>query len=185
MIKPITLLQQKHVKSVTTEYIQRASKIYQQSFSMVLISFDLKGRAAGMYRVKNNVRLIRYNPYLFAKYFDDNVAETVPHEVAHYITEKLYGIGRVRPHGNEWGEVMRAFGIESKRVGHRYDMQGVPVRVHRRYAYRCRCATHNVTTRRHKQMKSGMAEFLCRRCGESIILVKSAATNSAILSATL
>ena len=168
IIEPITLSQQQHVMDVTTQYIQRANKIYRRSFEVIPVCFDLKGRAAGMYRVKKRERVIRYNPYIFAKYFDDNVAETVPHEVAHYITEKLYGVGRVRPNGFEWGEMMGAFGVSSKRASHRYDMKGIPVRVHQRFAYRCGCTTHNVTSRRHKQMQNGIATFLCRRCGEAI-----------------
>ncbi len=168
MIEPITLSQQQHVRRITIHYIQRASTLYRRSFDIIPVFFDLKGRSAGMYRVKNGERLIRYNPYIFAKYFDDNVAETVPHEVAHYITEKLYGVGCVRPHGREWSEIARAFGVKSKRASHQYDMKGIPVRVHQRFAYQCQCTTHNITSRRHKQVQNGVAKYLCRRCGEVI-----------------
>jgi len=168
IIEPISSDQQQHVREVTAGYIEQASKLYTRSFELIPVRFDLKGRAAGMYRVKNSERVIRYNPYLFAKYFEDNVAETVPHEVAHYVIEKLYGVRRVRPHGIEWAEVMREFGVSTKRASHCYDMKGIPVKVYKRFTYRCGCTTHNVTRRRHNQMQAGMATFACRRCGEAI-----------------
>jgi len=169
MIEPITTSQQQHVTQMTCHYIERAAVLYERLFDAIPVSFDLRGRSAGMYRCRNGERLIRYNPYIFAKYFEDNVADTIPHEVAHYITEKLYGIGRVRPHGREWQEIVHAFGVKSSRASHRYDLQGIPVRVHQRIAYQCGCATHNITRRRHTQMKQGIAKYLCRRCGETIV----------------
>ncbi len=60
---------------------------------MVPVRFELQGRAAGMYRVHKGERVIRYNPYIFSKYFDDSLANTVPHEVAHYITDVLLRAG--------------------------------------------------------------------------------------------
>jgi len=173
MIEPISHSQQQYVKDRTVHYIQRASTIYGRAFDIIPVSFKLKGRSAGMYRVKDNERLIRYNPYIFAKYFDDNIAETVPHEVAHYITEQLYGVGRVRPHGREWSEIIRALGVKPNRASHQYNMNDIPVKVYKRIAYACRCTTHRVTLRRHTQMKNGIAKFICRRCGEAIIRKKS------------
>jgi len=61
-----------------------------------------------MYRANKNHRVIRYNPYIFAKSFEDNLGLTVPREVAHYVTDMMFG--HSRPHGKEWHEVMRAFG---------------------------------------------------------------------------
>jgi len=172
MIEPITLSQQQQVNKLTAEYIHQASELYQQQFEVIPVLVDLKGRAAGMYRIKGRERAIRYNPYLFAKYFEDNLRGTVPHEVAHYITEKLYGLGRVRPHGIEWTEVMRAFGHESSQTCHKYDLNGVPVRRQRRFPYECRCTQHQLSTHRHNKVLKGKAQYQCRRCGEAIFLVQ-------------
>ncbi len=102
VIEPINIDREQLVRSVTSKCIRRASLIYDCDFPLIPIYFDLKGRAAGMYRVHNNDRVIRYNPFIFAKYFADNVKTTVPHEVAHYVVDMLYGAGRVTPHGAEW-----------------------------------------------------------------------------------
>jgi SprT protein len=171
MIEPVTLSQQQHVTELTAQYIHQASERYQQSFKIIPVLFDLKGRAAGMYRIKGRERTIRYNPYLFAKYFEDNLAGTIPHEVAHYITEKLYGLGRVRPHGHEWREVMRAFGVESSGSCHDYDLENVPVRRQRRFPYQCACTVHQISTHRHNKILNGKAHYLCRQCGDAIAFV--------------
>lgn len=100
-IQPISPALQEQVIAKTNHFIKNAANYYEQSFKEIPVLFDLTGKAAGMYRVKAGQRVIRYNPYVFAKYFDDNFAETIPHEVAHYITDILYGLKTIRPHGNE------------------------------------------------------------------------------------
>ena len=87
VIEPICCRREQQVRTATSEIIRQASLIYSEDFPLIPIKFDLKGRAAGMYRVHNRDRVIRYNPYIFAKYFDDNITTTVPHEVAHYIVD--------------------------------------------------------------------------------------------------
>jgi len=131
------------------------------------VLFDLKGRSAGMYRVAGHRRVIRYNPYLFAKYPQDNLAVTVPHEVAHYVTDVLFGLRRVRPHGAEWQAVMRAFEADASRTAD-YDLTGIPVRTQRRFGYRCACFVHQLSTRRHNQVRRGAARYYCRACGEEL-----------------
>lgn len=172
MIERISPELQQSVIEATARYIKKAGDLYNKQFELIPVLFDLTGRSAGMYRVKNGKRQIRYNPYIFAKYFNDNIAETVPHEVAHYVTDRLYGLRSVRPHGKEWASVMRGFGVEPKRTC-QYDLDGVPVRVFKRVDYRCSCMTHQVTSRRHSQIERGHAQFACRRCGESIVYAQT------------
>jgi SprT protein len=164
LIEPIHAGQRQQVIALTTDYIHRAGEIFARSFAPIAVTFDLKGRAAGMYRVDRRQRCIRYNPYLFAKYFDDNLAVTVPHEVAHYITDCVYGMRRIRPHGAEWQALMHAFGADAKRTCN-YDLEGVPVRRQRRHAYQCGCRTHQLTTRRHNQILRGRVRYYCKACG--------------------
>lgn len=166
-VKPIDKKLQRKVINVTNRYIRRAGRIMQRSFDTVPVRFDLTGRMAGMYRVDKRGRVIRFNPYIFAKYFEDNLAVTVPHEVAHYIIEQVHGLEDVRPHGEEWQSLMRAFGASTRRTCH-YDFTGVPVRSQRRFAYRCACLIHQLSARRHNQIIQGTAEYYCRHCGESL-----------------
>jgi SprT protein len=168
-IEPIDHDQQQHVIIRTADFFRRAGTVFNRPFQVIPVVFNLTGRAAGMYRVSKRQRQIRYNPYIFAKYFDDNLAVTVPHEVAHYITDIVYGLSNIRPHGAEWQAVMQAFGADASRTCS-YDLEGVPVRTHKRYAYRCSCTTHQLTTRRHNNVRRGKARYYCRYCGEELAL---------------
>lgn len=162
-IEPINSVQQRQVIEATEACIQRAGELLQRSFKMIPVAFDLRGRAAGMYRVHGRQRVIRYNPHLFAKYFDENLTGTVPHEVAHYIVDMLYGLRKVRAHGPEWRELAAMFGASTKATC-TFDLAGVPVRTQRRFAYRCDCKTHALTTRRHNQIGRGHTRYFCKTC---------------------
>jgi SprT protein len=143
-VAPIGPERQRCVVETTRRTIARASVLFGLDFAEIPVTFELRGRAAGMYRVQRGRRLIRYNPYLFAKYYRDNLANTVPHEVAHYITDVLYGLRNVRPHGPEWQAVMHALGAQPEATC-RYDLDGIPVRRQRRFTYRCACTTHSLS----------------------------------------
>ena len=89
-IAPITEQQMAEVKSVTLDYIALAQQIYKKSFPSIPIVFDLRGKCAGMYRRNGRDQCIRFNPWLFAKYYQHSIGQTIPHEVAHYITDCLF-----------------------------------------------------------------------------------------------
>ncbi|KPK54111.1 MAG: hypothetical protein AMS22_06405 [Thiotrichales bacterium SG8_50] len=168
MIEPIGISKQTLVVEATADYVERAQRLFNGDFSQVTVRFDLRGRAAGMYRVQKGERVIRYNPYLFAKYFDDNLAVTVPHEVAHYITDMVYGLRHIRPHGKEWKALMAEFGADASRTCN-YDLEGIPKRVYQRFPYRCDCTQHDLTARRHNQIQDGKKLYFCRRCGSPLV----------------
>jgi len=162
-IEPIDSHRREQVVRATAACLARAEALFGRRFPAIPVVFDLRGRSAGMYRVRGGVRCIRYNPYIFAKHFADGLSQTVPHEVAHYVTDLLYGLRQVRPHGREWREVMCRLGAEPRATG-RYDLDGVPLRVQRRFAYRCGCGEHRLSTRRHGAVCRGEARYVCRSC---------------------
>lgn len=164
IVEPIGAAERAIVIAATDEWIARAGRLFERDFASLPVLFDLRGRAAGMYRVKARQRVIRYNPWLFAKYPEDNLAVTVPHEVAHYVTDCLYGLRRVRPHGVEWRAVMRRFGVDP-RAGTMHDLAGIPRRTQRRHTYHCGCMTHELTSYRHRRIMAGRGHYVCRRCG--------------------
>lgn len=164
-VRPIGQAKQERVVAATAHYIHEAEAVFGRRFELIPVVFDLTGRAAGMYRVSTQRRVIRYNPYLFAKYFDDNLTVTVPHEVAHYITDQVYGLSNIRPHGAEWKRLMQAFGADASRTC-AYDLSGVPIRTYKRHRYRCGCTTHHLTARRHNKVRRGTTRYYCRQCGE-------------------
>jgi SprT protein len=162
-VASLTLEQRQRVVQATCLRIARAGVLFGYGFAEIPVTFDLRGRAAGMYRVRGGQREIRYNPHIFARYFHDNLENTVPHEVAHYIVDILHGLRRVRPHGPEWRAVMRALDAVPAATC-RYDLEGIPVRRQQRFSYQCACTTHSLTTVRHKRIQCGRVHYSCRRC---------------------
>ncbi len=166
---PISIEQQQQVLLATTATLQQVSERLNKTFDPIPVRFNLHGRAAGMYRVAQGGREIRYNPYLFAKYFDDNLANTVPHEVAHYVADLLYGWRSIKPHGVEWQALMRMLGAEPS-VTCCYDMEGIPQRRQRRIEYHCGCRSHQLTAIRHNKIQRGQARYLCKECQSPLLL---------------
>ena len=171
-IKPISAYLQEQVVDKTNDFLKSAAEHYKHPFNEIPVLFDLKGRAAGMYRVKSGQRVIRYNPYVFAKYYDENFAETIPHEVAHYVTDVLYGLRDIRPHGNEWKSVMQMFGVTANRTAN-YDLTGLPQRQHKLFNYHCGCQNFELTSRRHNKILRGVGQYLCRDCGGRLKFVSA------------
>lgn len=169
IIEPININQQSLVKRHTKTQLDKASLIFNTQFDTIPVLFDLKGRSAGMYRVLKRKASIRFNPYIFAKYFDDNVANTIPHEIAHYVTDILYGIKNIRPHGKEWREVMLRLGVEPKVTG-QYNLNGIPVRRHQSFSYHCNCSTHHLGIKRHHNVEQGKARYYCKLCENVLTL---------------
>ena len=160
--------QRRQVCSATLDCLQRAERLFRLGHKPIPVRFDLSGCTAGMYRVARREAVIRYNPYIFARYFEHGLAVTVPHEVAHYITDRLYGIAYVRPHGREWRAVMQALGAEPRATA-RFDLSGIPQRRHRRFGYACDCDTHQLSTCRHNRIVAGKARYYCRGCGAELV----------------
>jgi SprT protein len=173
-VTPIDEAQRRHVTAETLRWIGIAAAAYGRDFPAVPVLFDLRGRMAGMYRVCGQHRVIRYNPWLFAKYPEDGIEVTVPHEVAHYVTDLLHGFDRIRPHGREWCEVMRLFGINPNgAMRHRLDLSGIPLRRQSRHLYRCECRTHHLSGIRHGRVQRETAKYICRHCGADLEPVES------------
>lgn len=164
-VTPITPLQQQQVREQTRLYLGRGNRLLGCDFSLPALRFDLRGRAAGQFRAQTGQLCIRYNPWVFALDFAGHLAETVPHEVAHYLVHGRFG--RVAPHGREWQHLMRAFGLAPKATGD-YALDGVPVRRQRRHPYHCGCRRHELSTTRHNRARNGTA-YHCRACGQRLL----------------
>ncbi len=167
VIQPITTQQRQQVIDHTQICIEQAAGLFGKKFKLIDTLFDLTGRNAGMYRVQGKQRWIRYNPYIFSRYFNDSLATTVPHEVAHYIADCLYGLKNIRPHGNEWKMVMQQFGVKAEVTGN-YDLQGIPQRRQKRYSYQCGCRQHEISRVRHRRIIRKQARYYCKHCKQPI-----------------
>ena len=168
VIEPIGEERQDLVRQATEGYIAEAETIFSRHFDRVPVLFDLSGAAAGMFKVHGRRRWIRYNPWIFAKHFEDNLVDTVPHEVAHFIVHEVFGRRRVKPHGEEWRMLMTAFGAEPRATFH-LELEGIPHRRQRTHPYRCHCRDHDVSTTRHNRILRGVGRYHCRYCDGELV----------------
>jgi SprT protein len=163
---PLESDQQEQIIALTQSYLHQASKELGYSFEPIPVVFDLKGKAAGMYKVKNKYRVIRYNPYICARYFSENIKTTIPHEVAHYIVDVLYGMRMTKPHGKEWKNIMNMFNADAS-VTCEFNLDGLPARYYQRFIYACSCRTHELTRIRHNRILKGII-YHCRHCKQAL-----------------
>ncbi|MFV2003822.1 MAG: SprT-like domain-containing protein [Gammaproteobacteria bacterium] len=170
-ILPLSSERQQQVIEETQTYIRQAKQLFNIKHTVVDIVFNLKGRAAGMYRVKQNLfrqsREIRYNPYIFSKYFDDNLRTTVPHEVAHYVSDIVHGLKNIKPHGREWKEIMLAFDADAA-VTANYDLSGIPKKNLNSFTYRCACGDRQLSSIRHNKIKKRRYQYYCKICRQTL-----------------
>ncbi|NOY71048.1 MAG: metallopeptidase (SprT family) [Gammaproteobacteria bacterium] len=166
-IAPITPEQQQQVIERTSELLQQCQHRFGRAFKPIDVRFDLRGRSSGMYVLKHKQRYLRFNPFIFAKYFNDSLATTVPHEVAHYVSDILFGIKNIRPHGKEWQAIMHKLGVEPNVTGN-YDLSGIPIKQQHRFSYVCDCMTHQLTTTRHNKIIAGKARYFCQKCDQQL-----------------
>ena len=174
MINPIGEQQQLQVCQRTEIFISQAEQLLERRFERVPVLFDLSGNAAGMFKADSKRRWIRYNPWIFAKYFDENLRDTVPHEVAHYIVHEVYGKRRTKPHGLEWQALMEAFGADPG-VTFKLNLDGIPQRRQRTHLYRCACRDHRVSATRHNRAAAGRGVYCCRYCKSQLVHAEIAA----------
>ncbi|MFV0275792.1 MAG: SprT-like domain-containing protein [Parahaliea sp.] len=168
MIEPIGPRQQREVQAATARCIAQASRKLGRPLAAIPVHFDLSGRSAGMFCIRGRDCWIRYNPWIFGKYYAENLADTVPHEVAHYVVHCLYGLRRVAAHGPEWQQVMRLLGASPQATFNR-DLDGVPQRRQRTHRYVCGCRHHTLSSTRHNRVQRGTGRYQCRHCGETLV----------------
>lgn len=168
MVEPIGKQGQQLVLETTEHFIGQAERIFDRHFDRLPVLFDLRGRAAGMFKAHGELCWIRYNPWIFGKYFEENLRDTVPHEVAHYIVHETCGRRRVRPHGPQWQALMARFGADPG-VTFDLDLEGIPQRRQRTHPYHCGCRLHQVSTTRHNRVRRGAARYHCRYCDGQLV----------------
>ena len=167
MIEPIEEEQKRSVLQRNEFFVCEAERIFNRQFDRLPVLFDLHGSTAGMYKVLGKRRWIRYNPWIFAKYYEVNLADTVPHEVAHYIIDDVYG-RRAKAHGMEWKALMNRFGADPG-VTFNLDLSDIPRRQQRTHAYNCLCRSHEVSSTRHNRVMRGRGIYHCRECDGELV----------------
>ncbi len=164
----LSCTQKEQIINRTLHYISLANQRFQLKLQLIDIIFDLKGRSSGMFVVKQGTAYIRYNEIVFSKYFEDAVINTVAHEVAHYVVHALWGSGKVKPHGQEWKQVMAVFGVAAD-VTSDYDISDLPLKRQMYFSYQCDCMQHQLSTTRHNKVQRKKAIYKCRKCGHQLV----------------
>ncbi|MDC0403791.1 SprT-like domain-containing protein [Porticoccaceae bacterium] len=168
---PIGEREQALVVDTVQQWCQTGEQLFSVALPLPEVRFDQRGRVAGSFiaaRPATAKRLaqadkLRFNPWLFAKYWQESLADTVPHEVAHYAVSRLYPQRRLKPHGPQWKAVMLAFGLPARATG-RYSVEGIPQRQQRSFTYQCGCRSHQLGAVRHRRASRGCAVYHCRAC---------------------
>ena len=167
-IEPISFKRQQKVREKAHKITRSAAQKLGQVIIDPEVVFDLSGRSAGMCCGRDDHFWIRFNPYIFAKYYESNVRDTVPHEVAHYLVARVFNGQRLQPHGREWAAMMKLLGAKPERT-HNYDLEGVPVKRQRRHLYHCGCTEHQLSSTRHNRVLRTRQSYLCRLCGNPLV----------------
>ena len=167
-VEPLSITQQEEVIAEVVRYQDKVAAEFDLGVPIIRVRFDLIGGTVGMYSNKRNERSLRFNSYLFSKFWHENFTNTIPHEVAHYASDLLFDYRRIRPHGREWQAIMRFFGAEPSRTCE-FDLSGIPRRSMRRFNYYCKCDTHQLSAIRHNRVERGQQRYVCRRCQSELV----------------
>jgi SprT protein len=168
----------KEIREAVEAAILKAESYFGESIPRPKIRYDLKGQTAGMSCFAKGY--VRMNVPLAVRNREDFLANTVPHEIAHWVQRWKYGYrngfgNKIRPHGPEWKRIMvQVYGLSPKRC-HKYDTTETVTRRCRRYTYHCRCREHQLTSIRHNKMRKGRAAYSCTRCGFPLVWEKKPA----------
>ena len=69
---PLSSFRQQMIVARVNYFVELASELYQAQFPIPKIVFDLAGHSVGMYLVKKEQSLLRFNPWIFDLYFEDH-----------------------------------------------------------------------------------------------------------------
>ncbi len=164
------------VITAVARWCQFAEQCYGVALPPPAVRFDQRGRTAGSFRPARPATAkraaepdtLRFNPWLFAKYWQESLADTVPHEVAHYAVSRRYPNRRLKPHGPQWQAVMVDFGLPTRATGH-YELDGIPQQQRASYPYQCGCRSHQLGALRHRRVAAGHARYHCRSCRTELV----------------
>jgi predicted SprT family Zn-dependent metalloprotease len=130
----------------------------------------------GYYRPTNSS--ITLNEKLLLEFGDIYINEVFVHEFAHAVIDVLYPTGmtknyrKIMPHGREFKEVCRNFGIIGRATTSTFANSKVlnekrEKNKQNRVEMKCSCRTHKVSKTLYNRIKAGR-KYICRSCGTYI-----------------
>lgn len=100
------------VRAKCQQIVEAGERLYQVNLKKVIISFDLKGRAAGWAQLKHGVFKVKFNHDMITRgdpeVLRDMIDDTVPHEYAHIVCYMRPSLGR--NHDSGWRRVCIGLG---------------------------------------------------------------------------
>lgn len=150
--------------------IQIAVDEYGEFDAPIEIRYDLRGKAAGMagWERKRGAKVyyLRFNREAINNYWDDQVKQTVPHEVAHLVAWAHPRLG-AENHNWQWSMIDRKLGGTGERC-HR--MKLTPGRKVTRYLYLTnRGREVSIGPKHHKALQTRSCAVLTfRKTGETV-----------------
>lgn len=154
------------LRILTEQKINLATRIWNHNFSNIpvhTLSYTSK-RIFGIYSPSRKV--IEYNPFFMRTMPDHMRNTTVPHEVAHYITETIYPNAK-QAHGPEFKFVASKLGLVKD---NREDYSSLVATGHYMNYY-CGCsysASKVITRAQYKKIMGGSVRYSCQKCKEPI-----------------
>lgn len=158
-------------KKRLNQLVQQASDGLHKHIRPPSLGFGLKGKTAGT--ANPNENHIELNPVLLAENIGAVLNETLPHELAHLITARLYG-EEASPHGHQWQRIMRdVLGVEPSRC-HTLDV-GRARTGDEAYLYNCGCPAkeHQLSVRCHAVAQKPGKAYFCKKCRAPLTFAKS------------
>lgn len=154
------------VQQRLVEGIAAAELRYGRKFDMPSVNYDKGGTVAGT--ANYYYHAISCNSVILMENTERYITRTVPHELAHLITAKVYPEtikpteGKRTPHGPRWQEVMRVLGVPEDEITrtHSYDVSNAKKDTDKSlFKYTCVDCNKawNLTARRHGKMQDFMA----------------------------
>ena len=165
----------KRIEDKILDVLLLAQSIYKQPFDIPTLEYRQMGRMAG--RAWFLAWKIEINPdFLKNGHLEEMINQTLPHELAHLISQKVYGRIIGGGHGRVWKSVMIRLGLRPDRC-HDYSLEGVKTRRKAKFAAKCpTCGEQfDITAKRVEQIRAGLKIFhnspVCRRVKKCLELV--------------
>lgn len=148
-------------------FMELAARKYPSvDLSDVYMTFTVKGVCAGTAQWQSG-RINLNDGLLSGGNAEQMCAQTVPHELAHIIANRL--AGRKISHGKIWKQVMRTLGVEPL-LYHTMDVSKLRTRTERVYPAACGCDTtdRTISIRRGNNILRNKATYTCRLCRQPV-----------------
>lgn len=160
------MLNQEQVRDIE-DYVlncyERAQKVFNRTFELPKLEFNLKGIVAGNANVTRNI--IRLHPAFYLKY-GDIYKQTILHECCHLFSDIRFG--QETGHGPLWKQTMREMGAVRLSRCHSYDTSGLR-NAKTRYVWKCHCGEMiSITSIIFNRMKNDIF-YRCRKCHTRLV----------------